>query len=336
MQRNRKLLAPAAVAVGLATLAACSSNASTSGSGSGSGSGSSKIAIAGVVGGTSDPFWASLGCGAKAEAGKLGVTLKTYEDTSLDTAKFSSNFQSALLTSPQGVFVTLAVPNQLIAQFKTEMTKGVPVVTGAATSPAAQYKVVFSDPATQPYIADALATLPKDAGSMVVLGGAPGIPPLENRWKPFVAGVLAANTGLKQLPVVYSGFDVNKATSSVASLLISHPDLKVIVAATGPDGLGAAAAIKNAHKEGKVALVAFDAVPGEVAALKDGTISALIAQSPAQIGTKQVDALVDYIKEKKSGAVPASSDFTGIPQKVLTKANVDDPANADYIYKTSC
>ncbi|MFG0221372.1 substrate-binding domain-containing protein, partial [Streptococcus suis] len=76
---------------------------------------------------------------------------------------------------------------------------------------------------------------------------------------------------------------------------LAHPDLKLIIAADGPDGLGAAAAISQAGKAGQIALVAFDAVPGEVDALKAGTITALIAQNPTDIGAKSIDALVDYL-----------------------------------------
>lgn len=65
-------------------------------------------------------------------------------------------------------------------------------------------------------------------------------------------------------------------------------------------------------------------------------IAALIAQSPAQIGAQSVQAIVDYLQAGNTGAVPASDEFVGIPQRLLTADNVDDPANADYIYKPQC
>ena len=92
-------------------------------------------------------------------------------------------------------------------------------------------------------------------------------------------------------------------------------------------------AIRN---EQRITTSVIDAIPPEIQSLKEGTISGLIAQSPTHIGAQQVNAIVDYLKQGKSGAVPVSSDLQGIPQRLLTKDTVDDPANADYIYKAKC
>ncbi|MEZ5767220.1 MAG: substrate-binding domain-containing protein [Paracoccaceae bacterium] len=151
-----------------------------------------------------------------------------------------------------------------------------------------------------------------------------------------VDAVLAARPGFTELERIYSFFDVNAATSAVSAALIANPDLKLIVASNGPDGIGAAAAVKAAGLAGQVTVVAFDAVPPEIDGLKEGVITALIAQSPAQIGAESVQAIVDYLQAGNTGAVPASDEFVGIPQRLLTADNVDDAANADYIYKPQC
>jgi hypothetical protein len=50
-----------------------------------------------------------------------------------------------------------------------------------------------------------------------------------------------------------------------------------------------------------------------------------------------VSTLVDYLKKHPGGGpVPASSDAVDVPQRLLTKDNVEDPDNAGYIYKASC
>jgi ribose transport system substrate-binding protein len=138
------------------------------------------------------------------------------------------------------------------------------------------------------------------------------------------------------LATEYSGFDINKATTDVNSLILAHSDLKLMIAADGPDGQAAAAALKQSGKAGQIALIAFDAVPAEVAALKDGTISALIAQAPGKIGSESIKALVDYITANPSGGAVAVDGEETIESGLLTKANVDDPANADYVYKAQC
>ncbi len=326
-QRTTALVATVTLAL---SLAACGSDGGDSGSAT-----SSDIKLSGVLANTSDPFWATVSCGAKAEAKKRGVALKMYTSTSTDNNAIASNFQSATLSNPDGILATPFNNNQFIAQYKTLMAKGVPVVTGNPSDPQAEYKSVTSGTDTDKFAEDALKSVSKGEGSMVYMGGAPGIPPLESRTKPFVAAVESARPELKRLKDEFSGFDINKATTDASSLIIAHPELKLIIAATGPDAVGAAAAIQQANKSGEIALIGFDAIPPEVEALKKGTISALIAQAPLEIGAAQVGALVDYLEAGSKGAV-STKGVEKIGNQLLTKDNVDDPANAKYIYKASC
>jgi len=154
---------------------------------------------------------------------------------------------------------------------------------------------------------------------------------------PFLDAVAEARPDLTRLEDEFSGFDVNKATTDASSLIIAHPDLQLIVAADGPDAVGAAAAIEQADKVGDITLIAFDAVPPEVEALKNGTISVLIAQNPFDIGRQQVGALVDYLEENPDGGpVPTDAEPIAIPGRLLTAETVDDPDNADFVYTTDC
>jgi ribose transport system substrate-binding protein len=278
----------------------------------------------------------SVVCASQAEAKTLGVSLKTYNSTSTDTNTIADNFQSAALTKPNGIFTDPFDNNQFIAQYKTMMADGIPVVTGNGTSPAAEYKYILSASDTARFAPEVLKSVPSGSGSMVYLGGAPGIPPLESRTLPFVKAVETARTDLKVLPTEYSGFDVNKVTTDLSSILLANPGLKLIIAADGPDAQGAVAALKAAGKGGKITLVAFDAIPTEVTALQQGTITDLIAQSPFTIGRDSIEALVSYLKAHPSGGAVSYAGTEAIPNQLLTKANLSSPANADYIYKASC
>jgi ribose transport system substrate-binding protein len=322
------------------SLTACGTVGSTAGGSAttaGPAASGKTITIAGVYGLTYDPFWVTLGCGAKQEAAQLGVQYKDFSSTSGDTSAFSQNFSSAQLTKPSGIFVNPSNPNQFITQYKTLMVAGVPVVTINSSAPPSQYKVVGTDTKSLPFLQQVAGLVTASSGSMVVVNGIPGLVPVQVRLQPVVQAITSAHPGLKMLPTIYSGFDINKATSAVSSLLIANPDLKVIVAADGPDGQAAAAAVQQAHKAGAVTVIALDATPAEVVALKAGTITGLVAQSPLQIGEQQVKALVDYIKAHPSGgAVTVSSSSVGVPQHLLTKSNINAPASSAWIYKSSC
>lgn len=330
---STRILAAAAVTV---TAAAALTGCGASSTPSASGSGATDIRLAAVLPNTSDPFFATISCAAEAQAKTRGVELKTYNTTNTDANALATNFQTATLTQPNGILVTPFNNNQFLAQYTDLMSKGVPVVTGSPSEPQAEYKSIYSDTDTAPLAADIADLIPAGGGSMVFLGGAPGIPPLEQRTQPFVDAVTKAHPELAALPTEYSGFDVNKATTTVSALILAHPDLKLIIAADGPDGLGAAAAISQAGKAGQIALVAFDAVPGEVDALKAGTITALIAQNPTDIGAKSIDVLVDYLEAHPDGGAVSPDGTVAVPNKVLTKDTVGSPENAGFLYKASC
>lgn len=144
--------------------------------------------------------------------------------------------------------------------------------------------------------------------------------------------------GIKLLPPQYADFDRNKAASATSALMLAHPDLRAIYAVSGPEGEGAAAAVKQAGKQGKVKVFAYDATPGEVAALKAGTIDALLAQAAGTIGSEAVKTLVATIKDNPTGKAvqPMDPHDKYLPLKVLTKDNVDSSESAPYLYKSTC
>jgi ribose transport system substrate-binding protein len=329
--RRTAVIAVATAAIGVTLLAGCSANPQPSASENDGG-----YTIAAVFPNTADPFWQTITCGAAAKADELGVDLQQFNSTNIDTNTIAANFQSASLIGADAMIVNPFTNNQFIAQYQELMADGVPVVTSNGTDPQAEYMNVYSDADTAGFADEVADLIPEGAGTMVFMGGAPGIPPLESRTNPFYEAVQEMRTDLTPLPVEYSGFDINTATTDIASLIIANPDLKLIIASNGPDGVGAAAAIKQAGREGEIALIAFDAVPAEVDELRAGTISALIAQDPFAIGETSVQELVDYLDAHPDGGAVSPSGSKTIPSFLLTGDNIDDPDSEKYIYRASC
>lgn len=294
------------------------------------------LVVAGITQNTVDPFWVTLNCGAQAEATRRGVELELFTSTSMDASELTTLFDSAKLANPDGMFLNVANIQQFSTQLQEFAAAGVPVASNAQTDPPAVSAMVWTSADASGFMSELLTLIPEDEGSFGVLGGIAGIAPLEARYQPVVDEIAKARPNLTVLPTEYSMFDVNKATNIVSSWLIAHPDLKVIVASNGPDGIGAAAAIKAKGLADQVTVIAFDAVPPEVEALREGTIKALIAQPAKAIGAAQLGAVVDQLQSGTDGPVPAATETVGIPQKLLTASTIDDPANADYIYVTEC
>jgi ribose transport system substrate-binding protein len=121
--------------------------------------------------------------------------------------------------------------------------------------------------------------------------------------------------------------DPTQVASVVSAVLQRHPDLKGIFASDTFNGQGAATAVQNAGLRGKVSIVAFDAEPDQVTALKRGAIQALIVQKAYDMGVMAVDYAVKHLA---SGfKIPAETHPTYV---IATKANINSPGVKKYIY----
>lgn len=330
----RSTITAAAAATLVIGLSACSSGEPTT---SPTGEGSDDVSLAYVYGNEVDPFWPSIACGAQAKADELGVDLEVYALPDQDSAKYQQALNSALLENPTGLIATPLNPNQFVAQFQEQMAKGVPVVSGQATDPVSTLATVWSNGDTEGYLDQTMELLPEEGGKVAVLGGVEGLVPVESRYLPLVDAIKEERPDLEFLETQYSGFDPQKAQSAISSLIIANPDLRLVIAATGPDGQGAVAAVKAAGAGDQVTVLSFDATPSNVEALEAGDLAGIISQNPYEIGATQVSTLVDYLESRdETGAIEPAEEFIGIPQALITTENVDAPESRPYIYSATC
>jgi ribose transport system substrate-binding protein len=328
-------VAASALALGLS---GCSSSSSSGQAGGSSSSGTSKpIKLAGVAYSASDPYWVTVMCGATREAKAQGVSMRWYAANNTDTASEQQNLQAAMLAKPQGVIVGSIDPSNWSTQTKTLMQGGTPVISvDGPMTPSTELKQIASDTDVSEF-ADLIATQIGDSGSFGVLGAVPDVPPAEARWKPVVAAVAAKNPNVKILPTQYDNLDRNKAAQVTSAMIVANPDLKAVYAISGPEGEGAAAAVKQAGKQGQIKVYAYDATPGEVDALKSGDITALISQPAGNEGSESVKHLVTFLQSHDGGPVQQESPLEqSLPLMVLTQDNVDSADAQPYLYKAKC
>lgn len=143
-----------------------------------------------------------------------------------------------------------------------------------------------------------LKSVLKNGDTLGLLEGVPGVPSLDDR----VKGML---DGLQGVDVEIVGRGATNCTEELGinvaeDLLTANPDIKGIYAACGPPAAGAARAIQNADiANDQIVLVGFDFCCGEEEALTAGVEDATVAQFPAKMAEKGVDALVKAIRGEK-------------------------------------
>ncbi len=336
--------AGAAAVMLLALTAACSSSTSTSsatggsssssatgGSTSGSGKTYKMTFIQGVAG---DGFYVTMGgCGIQAEAKKLGnITVNIQGPSQFDPTLQNPIIESVTAAKPNAILIA---PDDVSASrppLAQAMAAGIKVVLVDTTlsDPSGAVSQISSDNLAGG--ADAFAAIKQlvpGGGQVLVVNTKPGISTTDQRQAGFAA---AAKADPK---FSYVGVQFDQDTASLAAqvtlaALQKNPHIVGIFAANLFSAEGAATGVRQAGKSGQVQIVGFDAEPDEITALQQGTVQALIAQSPYSIGTDAVDQALAALTGK------ATTPKIGTKFTIITKANLSSAASQAAIYKTSC
>jgi ribose transport system substrate-binding protein len=317
----------AILALGVAACGSDDNSSTSSGSSSSSAKKNYKMTlIAGVKG---DEFYITMNCGAQAKAKELGVTLDFQGPDKFDASLQTPVVNAVAAKKPDAVLVAPTDTKAMFAPIKQLADGGakVALVDTTLEQPDLAVSQIASDnEGGGKQAAKTLGELIGGKGKVFVVNVKPGISTTDARGKGFEEGAKAA--GLTYVGQEFDDDDPAKAAAIVKAELAKNPDLKGIFATNLFSAEGAASGIREAGKLGQVKIVGFDAGPKQVEDLKKGTVQALIAQKPAEIGADGVqqayNALTGKPTEKQIG--------TGFVS--LTKDNLAE--NQDAVYKASC
>jgi ribose transport system substrate-binding protein len=293
------------------------------GSGTIVGGGGSHINIAVIPKGTSHSFWLAVKAGADA-AGKEDNATIDWGGPSDETEVEAQIriVENAITRRVSAIVMAACDSTALIPSVKKALDAKIPVIMiDSGLSEDISTAVLSTDNVEGGKAgAKALAEAMGGKGKVGLIAFIKGAASSDDREKGFVEGA----KGIPGLDLsgrtVYSDSKVDKALDLTKAFFTSTPDIGGIFAANQSAGEGAIAAIKQAGKAGKVKLVCYDASEGEIAALKEGTVDALIVQNPYRMGYEGVKTALKAIKGEK--IEPRKID-TGV--QTVTKANLDTP-----------
>ncbi len=299
---------------------------STSGSGSAGGAtaatenGSIKIAV--IPKGTAHSFWQTVKLGADAAGAEEKVEIIWQgPDKEGDITQQINLVQTQVTNKISGLVLAATDSNSLVRPLKDAQAKGVPVVTidSGVNDPNASLCYIATDNVEGGRrAADALAKELGEKGKVGVLLFQKGSASNDEREKGFLENIKK----YPNIKIVSSleGSDAQKANDNTTNMITSNPDLNGIFAANEPNGVGAAAVLKQKGLAGKVKLVAYDSSPEELKALEEGSIQALVVQDPFQMGYLGVKTVLKAIRKQQIDKKTIDSGMT-----VVTKANLSDP-----------
>jgi ribose transport system substrate-binding protein len=341
---KRFWIRPAAGAAAVALLAltvGCSSSGSSGTAASGSSTGGSTVGttsgkaykmsfIQGVAG---DGFYVTMGCGMQAEAKKLGnVTVNIQGPTQFDPTLQNPIIESVTASHPNAILIAPDDVSASQTPIDQAMSAGIKVVLVDTTlnNPSGSVSQISSDnTAGGAQAFAAIKQLVPGGGQVLVVNTKPGISTTDQRTQGF-ATAAQADSKYHYVGVQYDQDSASVAAQVTLAALQKNPGIVGIFATNLFSAEGAATGVRQAGKAGTVKIVGFDADPDQIQALQQGTVQALIAQHPYDIGTHAVDQAVAALQGKKT-TPKIGTGFT-----IITKGDLNSPASQAAIYKTSC
>ena len=318
------------IPLGLAvlSLAAC-----TTGSGPADGAGAEppdtrEVAL--VLGTSGSPFYEALACGARAAAEDLDLDL---EVSAADQFAADAQIPVVNAVTASGPAVAAVVPTdaQALVQPLRELTgRGTQLITVDQTlaDPSLVATAVLTDNvAGGALAADEVNALTGGSGKVLVITQPPGSTAQDQRTQGFEEQ-LATYPGLQYLGAQYQENEPDVAAQIITATLSANPDLAAVFVTNDQGAIGAVTGLQQAGAVGRVKVVAYDAATAEVAALKNGSIQALIAQNPRQEGEVAMQNAAALI------------DGEEVEPEVLTDLVVirqgEDAKADEYEYKAGC
>lgn len=271
----------AGVALASALFAGCSQ---------GSGS-SKKIGLA--LSTLNNPFFVTLKEGAEAKAKELGYEL-VVTDAQDDPAKQAGQIDD-LIQKKVGVILINPCDSDAAKPMVEKASKAkIPVISvDRAVNGAEVLSHIASDNVAGGAMAgEELIALVGEGAKVVELQGVTGASATVDRGTGFNNAVEGKLDVVARQP---ADFNRDKGFTVMQNIIQGNKDIKGVFAHNDEMALGAVKALQAAGMK-DVAVIGFDATDDAVAAVKDGSMKATVAQKPALIGSTAVETAVKYLK----------------------------------------
>jgi ribose transport system substrate-binding protein len=257
--------------------------------------------IAVVPKGVAFDFWLAVKAGAETAAKEEGAKViwrGPADETQIEVQK--SIIENLITQRVDAIVMAACDEKALVPTVKKALNAGIPVITiDSGLNPDISLCFIATDNIkASRKAADVLAKLIGYEGEVGLIPFIKGAATSNQREQGFKEG-LKKYPKIKLVSVLYSQSDATIGMQVTENMLTAHPNIKGIFAANEPGAIGCARVLEQRGLKGKVKLVAFDAAPTEIEALKSGTIQALIVQNPFKMGYLGVKMAVKAIKGEK-------------------------------------
>ena len=280
MMRRMCLSRRAVLALVVLCLVGCSQSDAPQASAVAASDAGARPRVALVMKSLANEFFVTMAEGARqhqaAHAGEYDLLVNGIRNES-DITQQVALVEQVLAQGVQAVVIAPADSRALVPVLRKARQQGVVVVNidnklDDETLKAAGVRVPFVGPdnrAGARAVGDVLASKLTRGDAVAILEGIPTAFNAQQRRLGFEDAMQAA--GLRIVAVQSAQWEQDKANAVAAALLREHPDLKALLASNDNMALGAAAAVRQAGRDGQVLVVGFDNIAAARQLLQDAT-----------------------------------------------------------------
>ena len=260
-----------------------------------------------------NPFFVSLKDGVVAAAEKNGMKTIVV-DAQDDSATQVSGIEDLI---QQGADILLINPTDSAAistAVEYANSVGIPVITLDRSSDSGDIvTLVASDnEAGGQMAAEYIIELLGENAVVAELEGTPGASATRERGAGFHS---VANKKLQIVSKQTADFDRTQGLNVMENMIQGNGNIQAVFAHNDEMALGALEAINSAGKD--LIVIGFDGTEDALASIRNGQLTATVAQQPVLMGEMAVQAAIDYIEGKDVEEVIAA------PLKLVTQDNIN-------------
>jgi ribose transport system substrate-binding protein len=278
-------------------------------------------------------YWIDARDGSQDAARDLGVEVQFTGPQGSDVKQQVDSIETAIARGVKGIIVVPAEPEALVPSINRAIEAGIPVITQDTDSPnSRRYTFIGTGNYEAGLIGGKLLADQIGGQGEVALLTIPGQWNLEERCRGY-KDALAKCPGVKVVSIGNDRAEESQAAAEAKSILQSHPELAGFGCVDAAGGAGAAVAVRDLGKKGKVKIIAMDRNDATLDFIKEGFIQASLAQrsyTMAYLGVQMLHALnhnqIKMVKDWRA------ANTCPLPSTVDTGTVVITPENVRFFY----
>lgn len=230
-------------------------------------------------------YWKGIYQGMQAAAKLLHVQTVYTGAPQYSINQEVTTFDQLIAKKPAGILVTSINAQAMTPAINQAVATGIPVISFDSDAPQSKRYAYLgtSNVEAGQVAADYLGKVLHGKGQVAVVT-TPGELNLDQRVQGFEAEMKSAFPHIQVVSVQNGNSDPTKTAQVTSALMQRYPNLAGVFATEADEGTGVATAVKEANKSSSIKIVSFDMDPSTLQQVKQGLISATIAQGEWNMG----------------------------------------------------